>query len=124
MLHTLKRLVGSLRVHVLAAQLVFLATVVGVSAQVAVLVTNGPLLVPVFDLFFLTPDLLHARVDPTRVLVAGGIALGFGAIALVVVLVRAALAVLRRVVLDKSDVYFALALLISTGSVLIGHFWK
>lgn len=40
------------------------------------------------------------------------------------VVIRYVLAGLSRIKLDKSDVYFAIALLVAIASVLISHYWR
>lgn len=50
--------------------------------------------------------------------------IGLAACAGVVIVARFAWAALRRVRLAKNDLYFAVSLLVSVGTLLIGHFWR
>jgi hypothetical protein len=49
---------------------------------------------------------------------------GIAAIWLVIVLVRYTAAALGYIRLEKNDVYFIIALVLSAITILIGHYWK
>lgn len=78
-------------------------------------------------LFGARPDILH----PTSALPAliqdlnvPAIFVVLAGCASIVIVARLAGVVLRRVKLAKNDVYFAVSLLVSVSTLLLGHFWR